>query len=173
MIKIEAIQLQRLTAATLQQLNVADTVRVLEIKELADGTWLVGFEDQLPHTRFPGFEIFIEPDWSLEDAGRELRQELRKKLWICPLCQRRGEIRRMVDREEFRVECPRCGRYEIESSLLDYLRNATEVDDPLVVGRLSRLAGYVRAVGRPPALTMDNWASLADAARPHDRIPGE
>jgi hypothetical protein len=165
-IKLEAIQLQRLTATTLQRLNVVDTVLVREIRELADGTWLIGFEDHLPNTRFPGFDIYIEQDWSVEEAARELRQELRRKLWICPLCQHRAEIRRMVDREEFRVECERCGRFEIESGLLDYLREAAESEDLVVVDRLERLAGYTRQAGTIATLTLDNWAGLADSFTP-------
>jgi hypothetical protein len=165
-IKIEAVQLQRLTATTLQQLNVADTVQVLEIRELSDGTWLIGLEDRLPTTRFPGFEVYIEPDWSIEEAGRELRRDLRRRLWICPLCQRRGEIRRMVDREEFRVECERCGRYEIEATLLDRLRQAAEDEDQAILGRLARLAAYTRHAARAPLLTMDNWTVLAGEAGP-------
>jgi hypothetical protein len=167
-IKIEAIQLQHLTATTLQQLNVADTVRVVEIRELPDGTWLIALEDHLPNTRFPGFEVYIEPEWSIEEAGRELRHELRRRLWICPLCQRRGEIRRMVDREEFRVECERCGRFEIESGLLDYLRQAVEDGDEAVLGRLPALAEHTRDVDRTARLTLNNWVSLADEGRPQD-----
>ena len=163
MIKLEAIQLQRLTATTLQRLNVTDTVSVREIRELPDGTWLLGFDDRLPNTRFPGFEVYIEQDWSIEDAGRELRWELRKKLWICPLCQRRGEIRRMVDREIFRVECEQCGRYEIEGDLLEHLRQAVEEDSPVVIERLARLAQYVRGADRLPPLSMGNWEDLAES----------
>jgi Zn ribbon nucleic-acid-binding protein len=161
-IKLEAIQLQRLTATTLQRLNVTDTVTVREIRELPDGTWLIGFEDHLPNTRFPGFEVYIEQDWSVEEAGRELRWELRKKLWVCPLCQRRGEIRRMVDREVFRVECTQCGRYEIEADLLDYLRRAAEQEDPVVAERLARLSDRTRSEDRLPPLSMDNWENLAE-----------
>ena len=73
--------------------------RFMEVRELTDGTWLVTFEDRYPDTRFPGFEISIQQDWSPEQAVRELRLELRHKLWICPLCQRRSQIRRVVDRD--------------------------------------------------------------------------
>src|SRR6476660_176873 len=124
MIRIEAIQLQRLAAETLRHLNVDETVRVMDVRELTDGTWMVGFEDRAPYTRFPAFEIAIQQDWSLDEATRELRLALRTKLWICPLCQRRALMRRIVDREVFRVECESCGRFEIESSFLDYLRTA-------------------------------------------------
>ena len=114
MIRLEALQLRRLAADVLRQLKVDDTAEVMEVSELTDGTWMVDFEDRSPDTRFPGFAIDIQQDWSPEHAIRELRLELRNKLWICPLCQRRSQIRRIIDREVFRVECDRCGRFEIE-----------------------------------------------------------
>ncbi len=106
--------------------------------ELTDGMWMAGFEDHSPDTRFPGFEIGIEQDWSPEQAVRELRLELRNKLWICPLCQRRSQIRRIIDREVFRVECDRCGRFEIENGLLDHFRLAYEDNDESLVEQRCR-----------------------------------
>jgi hypothetical protein len=126
MIRIEAIQLQRLAAETLRQLHVVDTVAVTNVRELTDGMWMVGFEDRAPYTRFPGFEIGIQQDWSPEQAAQELRFELRNKLWICPLCQRRAEMRRIVDREVFRIECGHCGRFEMEAARLEQLRRSLE-----------------------------------------------
>ena len=126
MIRIEAMQLQRLAVETLRQLNVADTVQTAEVRELTDGMWLVRFDDRLPSTRFPVFEIHIQQDWSPEEAVQELRFELRKKLWICPLCQRRAEIRRLVDHEAFRVECGHCGRFEIDAARLEQLRRSAD-----------------------------------------------
>jgi hypothetical protein len=164
-IRIEALQLHRLAFDVLRQLNVADTVETMEVRELTDGTWMVGFADRSPDTRFPGFEIAIEQAWSPEQAGRELRLELREKLWICPLCQRRSQIRRIIDREVFRVECDRCGRFEIQHGLLDHFRLAYEADDQGLVEQLEHLSEVVgRAVGMP-FLTADNWRPLADAAR--------
>src|SRR4029078_9402998 len=115
-IRLEALQLRRLAGDVLRQLQVDDTAEVSSVNELTDGTWMVDFEDRSPETRFPGFSIDIQQDWSPEQALRELRLELRSKLWICPLCQRRSEIRRIIDREVFRVTCDRCGRFEIENA---------------------------------------------------------
>jgi hypothetical protein len=157
MIRIEAIQLQRLAAETLRQLNVVDTVRVLEVRELTDGMWLVGFEDRAPYTRFPGFEIGIEQDWAPERATRELRLELRDKLWICPLCQRRALMRRIVDREAFRVECEQCGRFEIEGAFLDYLRTGYEANNQAVIVELPRLSAHVGRTNAMPFLSLDSW----------------
>ena len=126
MIRIEAIQLQRLAAETLRKLNVVDTVQVMDVRELTDGMWMVGFEDRAPYTRFPGFEIGIQQDWSPEHAARELRFELRNKLWICPLCQRRAQMRRIVDREVFRIECGHCGRFEMDAAQLEQLRRSLD-----------------------------------------------
>jgi hypothetical protein len=128
MIRIEAIQLQRLAAETLRQLDVTDTVQVREVRELTDGMWMVGFEDRAPYTRFPGFEIGIQQDWTPERATRALRLELRNKLWICPLCQRRAQMRRIVDHEMFRIECAHCGRFEIDAARLEQLRQSLERD---------------------------------------------
>src|SRR5947207_14410332 len=114
MIRIEGLQLQRLAAETLRQLKVADTVSVTNARELTDGMWMVGFQDRAPYTRFPGFEIAIQQDWTPERATRALRMELRDKLWICPLCQRRAQMRRIVDHEIFRIECDHCGRFEMD-----------------------------------------------------------
>jgi hypothetical protein len=161
-IRLEALQLQRLAASVLQQLHVLDTVRLLEVRELSDGSWLLAFEDHLPATRFPAFEVALQSDWTIEDAGRELRLGLRRKLWICPLCQRRAEIRRVVDQEAVRIDCERCGRYEIESDLLEALRVWTEDEDTEVAARLSKLAERMRHGERLPVLTGENWAVLAE-----------
>jgi hypothetical protein len=162
-IRIEALQLRRLAADVLRQLDVADKVEVMDVRELTDGMWMVGFEDHSPDTRFPGFEIGIEQDWSPEQAVRELRLELRDKLWVCPLCQRRSQIRRIIDREVFRVECDRCGRFEIESGLLDHFRLAYEADDKSLVGQLPRLSEFVGRADGMPFLSADNWRVLAKA----------
>jgi hypothetical protein len=129
MIRIEALQLQRLAAETLRRLNVGDTVQVMDVRELSDGMWMVGFEDRAPYTRFPGFEIGIQQDWSPEHAAQELRYELRNKLWICPRCQRRAQMRRIVDREMFRIECEHCGRFEIDGERLEQMRRSLEATD--------------------------------------------
>jgi hypothetical protein len=157
LVRLEALQLRRLAAEVLRQLEVDDTAQVAEVRELSDGTWMVDFEDRFPETRFPGFAIDIQQDWSPEQAARELRLELRNKLWICPLCQRRSRIRRVIDREVFRVECDRCGRFEIESALLDQLRLAYEGKDPGLVDQLPRLAEFVGRAGGMPLLSADSW----------------
>lgn len=104
-------------------------VVVTDVHDLADGTWMIVFEDQSPDTRFPTFEIALQQDWTREQAARELRLVLRSKLWICPVCQRRAEIRRLIDREVFRILCAQCGRFEIEHTVLDRLRQAYEAGD--------------------------------------------
>jgi hypothetical protein len=126
----------------------------------------VGFADRSPTTRFPGFDITIQPDWSPEQASRELRLELRSKLWVCPLCQRRSQIRRIIDRELFRVECDRCGRFEIEHELLEHFRQAYEANDPGVVDQLPRLSELIGRATRMPVLSAGTWRTLADAPAP-------
>lgn len=162
-IRLEALQLRRLAADVLRQLDVEATAQVTEVRELTDGTWMVDFEDRAPDTRFPGFAIDIQQEWSPEQAVRELRLELRKKLWICPLCQRRSQIRRIIDREVFRVECEHCGRFEIENALLDHFRVAYEGNEGSLVEELPRLAEFVRREGGMPFLSADNWRTLASA----------
>ena len=164
MIRIEAVQLRRLAADVIRQLDVANTVQVLEVRELTDGSWMVVFEDRYPDTRFPGFEVSIEPEWSPEQVERALRLELRDKLWICPLCQRRAQIRRIIDRALFRVECTRCGRFEIEHDLLKYLREAFDAGDAAVLEQLSRLSDSVGRDDRMPVLAADNWRMLGNPA---------
>ena len=46
-----------------------------------------------------------------------------EKLWICPLCQRRSQIRRIIDREVFRVGCGDAV-FRNESDLLEQFRLA-------------------------------------------------
>jgi hypothetical protein len=159
MIKLEALQLRQLAAAALRQLAVEDTVQVTEVHELDDGSWFVDFEDRSEDTRFPGFAVGIEPAWSADEAARALRIELREKLWICPLCQRRSRIRRIVDREVFRVECGRCGRFEIDSELLDHLRSGYEDNDSSVVDELPRLTALAGQAKTPLYLSSGNWRS--------------
>jgi hypothetical protein len=162
-IRLEAIQLRQLAADVLRQLAVSDSVQVLEVRELSDGSWMVTFNDRAPYTRFPAFEIAVQPDWTADQVGRELRLELRQKLWICPLCQRRAEMRRIVDSEAFRVDCERCGRFEIDQPLLEAFRSAYEDLEPAVVGRLEALSRAAARTGNV-SLTADNWRALAESA---------
>ena len=97
MIALEAVQLRRLADDLLRQLQVDDSVRVIDVHDLSDGTWTVGFEDRWPDTTFPAFTLEVQQAWTREQAGHELRVALREKLWICPLCQQRARIRRVVD----------------------------------------------------------------------------
>jgi hypothetical protein len=129
MIALEAVQLRRLADDLLQQLQVHDFVRVMDVSDLSDGTWSLDFEDRWPDTRFPTFALEVQQGWSREQAARELRLSLRGKLWICPLCQRRARIRRVVDMDLFRIDCDRCGRFEIERTELDRRRLAYEDGD--------------------------------------------
>src|SRR5690349_22976950 len=129
MISLDAIQLRTIAADVLHALEVSDSVAVLDVHDLSDGAWSVTFEDRWPDTRFPTFEIEVQEDWSREGVARQLRMALREKLWICPLCQIRALIRRLVDMNVFRVECPACGRFEIESEVLDLFRSAYEEGD--------------------------------------------
>ena len=144
MIALEAVQLRALAADVLRQLQVDDFATVIDVHDLSDGAWSVGFEDRWPDTRFPTFEIEIQQDWSRDEAARELRMRLREKLWICPLCQRRAQIRRVVDMDVFRIMCDRCGRLEIESEVLDQIRSAHERGDEEALKALSRV---VRSTG--------------------------
>jgi hypothetical protein len=126
MISLDAVQLRALASDVLRSLQVEDSVSVADVHDLSDGTWSVGFEDRWPDTRFPSFAIEIQRDWSREGAARELRTVLRDKLWICPHCQRRAVIRRLVDQNVFRIDCHRCGTFEIDGEVLDSLRSDCE-----------------------------------------------
>ena len=126
MISLDAVQLRALASDVLRSLQVEDSVSVADVHDLSDGTWSVGFEDRWPDARFPSFAIEIQQDWSREGAARELRTVLRDKLWICPHCQRRAVIRRLVDQNVFRIDCHRCGTFEIDGELLDSLRSDCE-----------------------------------------------
>lgn len=118
MIALDTIQLRTITADVLRSLRVDDFVAVLDVHDLSDGTWSVNFEDRWPEARFPTFAVEVERNWSRETVARELRMVLREKLWICPRCQRRAWMRRLVDTNVFRVECQECGRFEIDSQAL-------------------------------------------------------
>ena len=134
---------------------------MLDVHDLSDGAWSVTFEDRWPDTRFPTFEIEIQHDWSREGVARELRMVLREKLWICPLCQIRALIRRLVDMNVFRVECQACGRFEIEGEVLDLFRSAYEDGDDRIVSALPRLSDATRRAASPPSLSADTWQGLA------------
>ncbi len=129
MIALDAAQLRALAADVLRFLHAEDSVGVADVHDLSDGTWSISFEDRWPDTRFPTFAIDVQQDWSREDVTRELRTVLRDKLWICPRCQRRAVIRRLVDQNVFRIECHRCGRFEIDGDVLDSLRSDHERGD--------------------------------------------
>jgi hypothetical protein len=118
MITPEAIQLRRLATGVIAELQVGDSVSIVAVRELADGVWMIGFEDREPDTRFPMFDIEVSPRWSRDQVSLELRAALREKLWICPRCQRRAQIRRIVDQGAYRVACAQCGRFEIEGEQL-------------------------------------------------------
>src|SRR5262245_62498461 len=161
MISLDAIQLRTIAADVLQSLEVNDSVAVVDVQDLSDGAWSVGFEDRWPDTRFPTFDIEVQQDWSREGAARELRTILREKLWICPLCQVRALIRRLVDMNVFRVECHACGRFEIESEVMDLFRSAYEDGDDRIVTALPRLSDATRRAVSPPSLGVDTWQGLA------------
>jgi hypothetical protein len=165
MIALDAIQLRTIAADVLRSLEVNDSVAVLDVHDLSDGAWSVNFEDRWPDTRFPTFEVEIQQDWSREGAARELRIVLREKLWICPLCQRRASIRRLVDMNVFRVECHACGRFEIDSEVMDLFRSAYEDGDDPIVTALPRLSYATRRAGSPPSLGVDTWRGLAGGVR--------
>ncbi len=164
MIALEAVQLRRLADDLLRQLQVGDSVRVIDVHDLSDGTWTVGFEDRWPDTRFPAFTLEVQQAWTREQAGHELRVALREKLWVCPLCQQRARIRRVVDMDVFRIDCDRCGRFEIEHAVLDQFRLAYEEGDEELVSVLPRLSGYIRSAGGMLSLGVDTWTAIADAA---------
>jgi hypothetical protein len=130
MIALEAVQLRRLADDLLRHLHVEDSVRVIDVHDLSDGAWTIDFEDRWPETRFPAFALEVQQEWSRDQAARELRMALRDKLWICPRCQQRARIRRVVDIDVFRIDCARCGRFEIEHAELDRLRLAHEDTEP-------------------------------------------
>jgi hypothetical protein len=161
MIALDALQLRAIAADVLRSLEVEDSVGVLDVHDLSDGAWSMDFEDRSPDTRFPAFAIEIQQDWSREGAARELRMVLREKLWICPLCQRRAVIRRVVDMNVFRIDCPRCSRFEIDSEVLDLFRSAYEDGDDRILVALPRLSHVIRTATSPPSLSVDTWQGLA------------
>jgi hypothetical protein len=161
MIALDAIQLRTIAADVLRLLHVDDSVAVLDVHDLSDGAWSVNFEDRWPDTRFPTFAIEIQQDWSREGAARELRTVLREKLWICPLCQRRAVIRRLVDMNVFRIDCDRCGLFEVDSEVLDLFRAAYDAGEDRIVKALPRLSDRIRGATSPPSLTVDTWQGLA------------
>jgi hypothetical protein len=165
MIALDAIQLRAIAADVVQSLDVNDSVAVLDVHDLSDGAWSISFEDRWPDTRFPTFEIEIQQDWSREDPARELRMLLREKLWICPLCQIRALIRRLMDLNVFRVECHACGRFEIDSDVMDLFRSAYEDGDDRIVTALPRLSDATRRAASPPSLGVDTWQGLAGGVR--------
>jgi Zn ribbon nucleic-acid-binding protein len=142
---------------------------VVDVRDQSNGLWSIHFEDRWPDTRFPTFAGEINLDRSQEVSAREvseslralLRGMLRIKLWICPLCQKRALIRRLVDTEASRVECHRCGRFEIDSDVLELLRSGYEEGDERIAKALPRLSEAVRAADSPPSLSMDTWQGLA------------
>jgi hypothetical protein len=141
MIALDAVQLRAIAADVLRSLRVEDSVGVADVHDLSDGAWSVGFEDRWPDTRFPTFAIEIQQDWSRADVTHELRTVLRDKLWICPRCQQRAVIRRLVDTDVFRIDCQRCGRFEIEGDVLDRFRMAYEDGDEDTLKALTRMLG--------------------------------
>ncbi|HEY1302463.1 MAG TPA: hypothetical protein VGF24_02875 [Vicinamibacterales bacterium] len=161
MISLDAVQLRAIGADVLGQLKVDDCVSVVDVHDLSDGAWSVNFDDHWPHARFPAFSIEIQEDWSREGAVSELRTVLREKLWICPLCQRRALIRRLVDMSVFRVECHHCGRFEIEGDVLDLFRSAVERGDDQILKALPRLSDAIRGAASPPSLGNSTWQGLA------------
>jgi hypothetical protein len=165
MIRIEALQLRQIAVNVLRELGVEDTAELMDIRELLDGTWMVGFADHSPDTRFPGFDVAVQQEWSPVEAASALRLELREKLWICPLCQRRSQIRRIIDREVFRVQCDSCGRFEIEHSLLDRFRHAFETHDDGIVPQLEHLSRVTSRGARVIFLSEQHWRAIAAAAR--------
>ena len=60
-----------------------------------------------------------------------------------------------------RVECRRCGRFEIESEVLDLFRSAYEAGEERILKALPRLSDAIRGASSPPSLGVDTWQGLA------------
>jgi hypothetical protein len=161
MIALDAVQLRTIAVDALRLLQVDDSVGVIDVHDLSDGAWSVTFEDRWPETRFPTFAIEIQQDWSRQGVAHELRMVLREKLWICPLCQRRAVIRRVVDMNVFRIDCHRCGLFEIDNEVLELFRSAYEAGEERIVGALPRLSDVIRDATSALSLTVDTWQGLA------------
>jgi hypothetical protein len=159
-IAFDVVQLRALASDVLRALEAAESVFVIDVHDLSDGAWLIAFEDRWPDTRFPAFEIEVQEDWSREGVAHELRTVLREKLWICPLCQRRAGIRRVVDTNVFRVECRQCGRFEIEEDVLELFRSGYERGDERLVRALPRLSEATRHARSPLSLGAETWQGL-------------
>lgn len=160
MIALDTVQLRALAGDVLRLLEVADSAGIIDVHDLSDGAWVITFEDRWPDTRFPTFEVEIQQDWSREGVAHELRTVLREKLWICPLCQRRAMIRRLVDMSVFRIECRHCGRFEIESEVLDLFRSGYEAGEAGIVEALPRLSEATRTAASPASLGVETWQSF-------------
>ena len=163
--RLELEALQQLAMELLHRLGVADTVYVTHVQDLDHGLRLVGFVDASPRTTVPTFQIGVYVDWPVDRVGYELRQELRKTLQVCPLCQRRSDVQRLPNRDALQIACDHCHSYVMSEPLLNHLRYLHETDAGDIDIKLARLAAFTsRATREVPVLDTNNWLSLTDVA---------
>jgi hypothetical protein len=83
-----------------------------------------------------------------------------EKLWICPLCQRASDDPPSDRHERLPIECPRCGRFEIDGELLDLSVRPYEDGDDRIVTALPRLAHVIRQRNFTPIVERPHVAGL-------------
>ena len=137
----------QLVGAALETLGVADRVRVGDVTP--DGSnWKVALAFDGPPA-----SIAVPDDDDEARAARAIRDELRRALRLCPLCQRMGRVEKIRDasgrQEACAVRCPACGDYEIDQALIRTLRSAWERGEASVLARLPLVAEGLRS--RPAA----------------------
>ena len=132
---------------------------------MTDGTWMVDFEDRAPDTRFPGFSSTFSRIGPPNRRSASFGSNCGTGSGSARSVNAASQIRRITDRDVFRVECDRCGRFEIESGLLDHFRVAYEGNDRSLVDELPRLAEFVGRAKGMPFLTADNWRTLNPGLR--------
>jgi hypothetical protein len=151
-----------LVQRALEELDVARAVTLGDIRRNDDDALIAAL------TSNSGGSVEIVVPASIEPAAvpREIRQELRRALRMCPLCQRIGHVEKLRepgdDPKACLVRCPECGEFIIAMPLIRSLRDAWETHDEDVLRKLPQVSRAVKTP-RPDRVRVsaDNIDELA------------
>jgi hypothetical protein len=133
-----------LVQRALAELDVARAVALGDVRRSDDDALIAAL------TSDSGGSVEIVVPASIEpgEVPREIRQELRRALRMCPLCQRIGHVEKLrepgEDPKACLVRCPACGEFIIAMPLIRSLRDAWEAHDEDVLRKLPHVSEAVR-----------------------------
>jgi rubredoxin len=159
----------------LKQVRVEDTVDVAAVRPSGPSDspavlWIITFRDRGPRRLSDKYDLHVvwHANATREGVQQAIRAEVRKKSWLCPVCQRRGEIERTTPiGNDLDVDCPSCGVYRIDTEIAQYFRRVADGDNPAAprVLELANRLSETLALG-PARYIGPDWPEIARTGFP-------